>query len=199
MDRREHWNNRYDTHDLPWDSGRHDRSMAAALAETGLESGRVLEIGCGTGSNAVWLAGKGFDVTAVDISTTAVERARKRGQESGVDVTWHVIDVLEDELPSGPFDLVVDRGCFHSMPETDDRVHFADTVRARLVEAGLWISLIGSTDGPEREKGPPRLSAREVTEIVEPRFEILSMKAGHFDSDSDTPAPAWICVFRERT
>jgi tellurite methyltransferase len=71
--------------------------------------GRALDIACGAGRNALFLAAAGYTVDAVDISSAGLERARGTAAERGVDVSWHCVDLEErpDALPRGPYDLVV--------------------------------------------------------------------------------------------
>jgi len=76
------WEQRYETNELPWDSGRADGNLSAALERYDIAPCRVLELGCGTGSNAIWLAQQGFDVTALDISEVALERARQAAKRA---------------------------------------------------------------------------------------------------------------------
>lgn len=78
------------------------------------------------------------------------------------------------------------------------RAAFATRVVGQLAPGGHWLSLIGSQDGPEREEGPPRWSATEITQTVEKRFEILSLAATRFDSDQPDPLQAWACLMRRR-
>ncbi len=70
------WNERYATGDLPWDTGRHDRCLEKLVSTGAVEPCRALELGCGTGSNAIWMALQGFDVSAVDLSPLAISRSR---------------------------------------------------------------------------------------------------------------------------
>ena len=63
-------------------------------------------------------------------------------------------DFLAAPLPDGPFDFVFDRGCFHVFDEPEERARFAAHVVPALASGGLWLSLIGSTEGPARELGP---------------------------------------------
>ena len=81
-------------------------------AET-LKPGRVLELGCGPGRNAVFFAGKGFQVDAVDMSEEALRWARERAIERNVDVTFLKQDLFELEIEAGAYDLVYDSGCLH--------------------------------------------------------------------------------------
>jgi SAM-dependent methyltransferase len=71
--------------------------------------GRALDVACGAGRNALFLAAAGYAVDAVDISSAGLERGRATAAERGVDVSWHCVDLEErpDALPRGPYDLVV--------------------------------------------------------------------------------------------
>jgi tellurite methyltransferase len=74
-----------------------------------LPRGRALDVACGAGRNALYLAAAGYAVDAVDISAEGLERGRAAAAERGVDVSWHCVDLEEspDALPRGPYDLVV--------------------------------------------------------------------------------------------
>ena len=192
------WDERYRTGDLPWDTNRHDKNLEEIIAQHSIEPCAVLELGCGTGTNAVWLAERGFCVTALDVSPVAIEMARERVSREGSAAEFIAADVLADEIPGAPFAFVFDRGCFHSFHEPADRDAFANTVWSCLADGGLWLSLIGSADGPELEVGPPRESVREISTVVEPFFEIISIRVTHFDSDLPEPPRAWECFMRKR-
>jgi SAM-dependent methyltransferase len=87
------------------------------LPGTGADPGRALDLGCGPGRNAVYLAGLGFEVHAVDLSPEALGWARERARAAGVDVRFHRADVLSltAEQLGGTFDLIYDHGCFHHL------------------------------------------------------------------------------------
>jgi len=91
---------------------------------------------------------------------------------------------------------VFDRGCFHVFDEAEERQRFAAQVAAVLAPDGLWLSLIGSTEGPAREVGPPRRSEREVTLAIEPALEIVELRSAEFHGNN---AKAWFCLSRKRT
>ena len=99
-----------------------------------------------------------------------------------------------DHLPVG---FAFDRGCFHSFDEPDDRAAFARTVSGLLDSDGLWLSVIGSTDAPPRETGPPQRSARDIAAAVEEFFEIRYLEATRFTGGA-AEHPAWRCVMRKR-
>lgn len=97
------WDQRYSTSDLVW-SATPNALLANEVA--GLPPGRALDLGCGEGRNAIWLAENGWDVTAVDFSTVGIEKARRLAANRGVSVAWVVADLLEYRPKPGSFDLV---------------------------------------------------------------------------------------------
>ncbi|MFF4899738.1 SAM-dependent methyltransferase [Streptomyces sp. NPDC001068] len=103
---------------VPFFTSKPDENLAACLRRGLIPSGRVLDLGCGAGRNAVYLASHGFEVDAVDLSHTAVAWGEDRAREASVDVRFLCGDVFA--LPAaelaGPYDLVVDSGCFHHLP-----------------------------------------------------------------------------------
>ena len=192
------WNERYATGDLPWDTGRHDRCLEKLVSTGAVEPCRALELGCGTGSNAIWLALQGFDVSAVDLSPLAVRSGTAKAKQAGVEVRFVASDVFDADVPVDAFGFVFDRGCFHSFSDPSQRDRFVEYVSSHLKSGGLWLSMMGSKDSPPRDEGPPMLSARDVMAHVEPRFEIIHFEATHFDSNQSSPPAAWGCIMKKR-
>lgn len=98
------WDARYGEGDGTMWSGRPNGRLVAEVAD--LPPGRALDVGCGEGADAVWLARQGWTVTAVDVSDLAVGRAREAAERAGVAVEWIVGDALRTPLQAGAFDLV---------------------------------------------------------------------------------------------
>ncbi len=188
------WEQRYREGQTPWDRGLVDPLLVTAVRAGRLPPGRAIELGCGTGVNARYLAAQGFDVLAMDLAPTAIQRARAAG--GGPDYRVH--DVLAEPLPWTGVDLVFDRGCFHTFDQADQRLGFAARVAAALRVGGMWLSLIGSTEGPARDQGPPRRSAADVVAAVEPHLELVELRAVTFTLSEDLPT-AWLCLSRRRS
>jgi len=193
-----HWEARYVEGDLPWDTGRPDRNLIEAIAAHNVSPCRALEIGCGSGTNSLWMADAGFDVTAFDISSVAIEHGREKAAAVERSVTFLVGDALTADIDGAAYDFAFDRGCFHSIESDKARRRFAERVAAHLSPHGLWLSLIGSRDGAPRESGPPRMSALEIAQAIEPCFEIVELTATHLDSNSEPAPEAWRCLMRKR-
>jgi len=98
------WDERYASHDEGLWSGRANGVLVGELA--GSSPGRALEVGCGEGADAIWLAGAGWEVTGVDVSEVALERAAIAGRDAGVTVQWVCADVSAMPSASGGYDLV---------------------------------------------------------------------------------------------
>lgn len=93
----------------PWDIG--PREELVALVESGrIQPCRAVDLGCGTGANAIYLAQHGFDVTGVDYALAAIDKARARSAEAGVRVAFIVDDLTNLRHVSGPFDFLLDYG-----------------------------------------------------------------------------------------
>lgn len=201
------WNARYVAGDTPWDSGRPSVELERLLGELALAPGRVLEVGCGSGTNAVYLARRGYDVTAVDVSPLAVERAAARAAEARVAVACHVADLLQpvdDQafFDGRPFPLIFDRGVYHALREVD-LAGFLRNLERLASPGGFYLLLAGNANEPDRENGPPRVRAEELCRELAPLFELVQLREFHFDGiviDSQPVRPlAWSAVLRRKT
>ena len=101
---REHWDERYGTEELIW-KAEPNRFLVEEL--DALPPGRALDVACGEGRNAVWLASKGWRVTGADFSRAGLAKAQRLATDRGVEVTWVEADVVEWQPPTASFDLVV--------------------------------------------------------------------------------------------
>src|SRR6202035_1285989 len=115
----------------PWDREQVPRPVSELVDELSAAPGRALDVGCGTGRDAVFLAGRGWTVTGVDGVPRAIQRARQRAQKARADVNWVLGDVTA--LPSlgigEGYDLFMDRGCFHGLSD-EARRRCADGITA---------------------------------------------------------------------
>lgn len=199
-----HWNDRYARQDQPWDTGRPSRELCRLLEQFDVAPSRALEFGCGTGTNATYLAGQGFRVTAVDIAPVAIEAARARALQAGVEATFHVADLLTpiDEQPfweGVPFPLVFDRGVYHALRRIDVE-RFTDNVRRATAPDGLYIVLAGNANESHEGEGPPRVHAAQLCDELSDGFHLVQLREFRFDSstaDGRRIRPlAWSVVLR---
>ena len=198
MSAEERFQKRYASGDTPWDIGKPDFNLIETVTARAIGPCKALDIGCGTGDNSIWLAQQNFQVVGVDISETAIQKAGDKAAQAQVSSTFRVIDFLTGNIAGGPFGFIFDRGCFHTVNSAEERQAFAAKVAAHLGKDGLWLSLVGSADEPRQGPGPPRRTARDIVNAVEPHFEILSLVASHFGSNRPDPPKAWACLMRKR-
>jgi len=126
------WNARYDTDELIWKG---DPNQFLPVEVGDLPTGRALDLACGEGRNAVWLAGQGWEVTGVDFADVALAKAGALAAESGVAVTWEHADVTTWR-PATPFDLVV--VFYLQLPADQRRLAVGTAVRA-LAPGGTFL------------------------------------------------------------
>ena len=193
------WEQAYRVDAAPWDTGRPSPELIRTVAERQVRRGSAVELGCGTGTNAVWLAGQGFDVTGVDLAPTAVAAARTRAAESGVEARFVVADLLDPGVElGGPFDFVFDRGCYHAARQAGvDR--FLATVEGLVRPGSQGLFLAGNSREPSG--GPPTVSEDEPRAELGRIFEIVLLREFRFDLRPGTGLGAplgWSCFVRRR-
>ena len=111
----ERWDSAYQGQGrAPWDIGRPSADLVKAIEEGTIKPCRTVELGCGSGTNAIYLAQQGFQVTGIDIAPTALTRAREKADRAGLQVQWLLADVTAPPALE-PFDFVFDRGCYHGI------------------------------------------------------------------------------------
>jgi SAM-dependent methyltransferase len=189
---------RYKSGDTPWDIGKPDFNLIQTVTATPIKPCKALEIGCGTGDNAIWLSQQGFHMVGIDASEVAIEKARSKAVEAIVKCNFIVSDILTSRIEGAPFGFAFDRGCFHTLGSDKKRRRFAENVHGHLGENGLWLSLLGNADEQRDGPGPPQRTARDIVNPVEPYFEILSLVSGSFGSNRPNPPRAWVCLAQKR-
>ena len=189
---------RYEAHDTPWDIGQPDFNLIETVTKTPIKPCNAVDIGCGTGDNAVWLSQQGFHVVGIDTSAVAIEKAKQKASQSHAKCGFIVGNFITSQIEGAPFGFVFDRGLFHVFEADEERKKLAENVHRHLEEGGLWLSLIGNADEVRNTPGPPQRSAKDIVNAVEPYFEILSLVSGHFGSNRPDPPRAWVCLMRRR-
>jgi SAM-dependent methyltransferase len=162
------------------------------VEENAVRPCRAAVLGCGSGTNAVYLASKGFDVTAIDIAPTALGLGEAKAQEANVRVKWLLADVLAmPELK--PFDFIFDRGCYHNVRYVDAEA-FIESVR-RLSHPGTHF-LVLSLD----RDGPPGVREHHMRADFSALFDFEWLRpAGiHTGADGKNRRAAWSLMLRRK-
>ena len=189
------WDSHYRFGTPPWETGQPAAELVRVVTERVLRPMRVLELGCGTGADAVFLAKRGFEVTAVDSSPTAIERARTRAEQSGALLRIVLEDVFEFGEQCGAFDLVYDAGFYHFVRRTR-LSRFLDLLWRVTCPGSLYFVLAGST-GEEAEGGPPQVSEEELRFELGRLFDFVHLRPCRFASPRRKEGYlGWSCLMR---
>jgi SAM-dependent methyltransferase len=192
----EHWQKRYREGESPWDTGQPSSELVRVVREDGIAPCRALELGCGTGTNAVWLAQQGFDMTAVDLAPLAIERAEARAKAAGVRVRFVAASVLEPLDLGGPFPFFFDRGCYHVVRREDVEAYLR-TLERVTAPGSVGLVLAGNAREPH-DPGPPEVSEQEIRGELGRVFEIVRLREFRFDADVGGAMQflGWSCLLR---
>jgi ubiquinone/menaquinone biosynthesis C-methylase UbiE len=181
----------YDKGTPPWDIGRHQPAFER-LADAGEIRGPVLDVGCGTGENALFLAARGYEMVGVDAVELAVRAARRKAARRGAHAEFIVGDALALGALGRTFATVIDSGLFHTFDD-GERPRFADSLAAVLQPGGRYFMLCFS-ELETREGGPRRVTQAEIRAVFDqPPFRVLAIEADQMETNfADGPRRCWL-------
>jgi 2-polyprenyl-3-methyl-5-hydroxy-6-metoxy-1,4-benzoquinol methylase len=172
-----------DVEALPWHRERPPTLLERALAARST-AGRALDVGCGEGSHAVYLAQQGFSVVGLDFVPAALAAAQSHAERAGVEIELHECDVVEYEA-SSPFDVVLDSGCLHHLPKAK-RQAYRDRLDGWLAPGGDFV-LVHFAHRPRVQwipAGPKHLTRDEAVRFFSP----LALRE-YDETEFDVPLP----------
>ncbi len=174
----------------PWDTGISPPELLAYLEST--PAGRAIDLGCGTGTNALTMAEHGWQVLGVDLSPIAIRRARVKAASHGFPATFKRMDVARLPGVEGPFDLALDIGCYHSLPNAS-KVQYRARLEALLPPGADYLLYAWL---PEPGNGATATTpVDEINEAFKTGFTLLSLEEG---SDHGRKS-AWFTLRRKPT
>lgn len=193
-DEAEWWNGVYESEAVPpWDIGRPQPALVDAIESYGL-SEPFLDVGCGTGTHALWATERGYTALGIDFSERGVEVAREKARERGLDTEFRVSDALNLPDDVGPFETVVDSGLFHAF-ETDQRETYARQLAAVVSPGGL-LFLVGFAEGATEDAGPNPLAPDDIHTAFGNEWTVHEIQATVFETRV-RPEPG-LCAVVER-
>jgi len=172
------WEDAYKT-TPPWDIGRPQPAFVELVRAGELNMGGVLDVGCGTGENSLYLAEKGFSVVGVDLSTRAIDAAKAKATERKLKVDFRIANALSLDFKNGYFDNAIDSGLFHTFND-NDRVDFASEIALVLKPDGRYFMLCFSDKEPTNWGGPRRITKEEIETTFSPFFDINYIRDAYF-------------------
>jgi 2-polyprenyl-3-methyl-5-hydroxy-6-metoxy-1,4-benzoquinol methylase len=183
----------------PWDIGKPEKAFIDVADQI---TGSVLDAGCGTGDNALFIGSRGNNVTGIDFLEVPIQRAKRKATERGVKVTFLVKDVLTLKDWSERFDNVIDSGLFHVFND-DDRRRYVEGLASVLKPGGRLFMMCFSEEEPGT-LAPRRVSRNEIENCFAEGWSIESIEAVRFEvrpdlnefTFSDGGPKAWFVVVR---
>ena len=156
----------------PWDSGVSPPELTELVeGPSALRPGRVLDLGCGTGTNCLYLSELGWDVTGIDFVPRAVEAARRKAPRAKV--VRGDVSRLADAGIAGPFDLMLDLGCFHSLPDDRRDAYVSEVARVAAPGATHLMFAFGA-----KARGTPVATEAEIRQRFGGAFEMAEVRPG---------------------
>jgi SAM-dependent methyltransferase len=201
----DHWAKRfaplYDSHglaDISWVTTSVSPALQGLVIDGTLARGaRVVDLGCGPGVHAAFLARHGMRVTGVDRSVTALQRARTLAAFYDCEVTFVEGDILDVPLPDGCADVIHDSFVYHNVRPEYRSAYVAQA--ARLAAPGGLLVLVGFSDRMTPGTGPIRLTSDDVVQPLLPYFSIEELRRfRNLPTDKRPDQWHWLGVFRRR-
>jgi SAM-dependent methyltransferase len=190
---------RYAAGDTPWDHEQPPPELMAAIAP--LTPGRALDLGCGYGRAAVYMARRGWTVDAIDFVDLAIAGAERRAAAAGVAdlIDFHISSVTDLPFLDGPYDFALDVGCMHNFDDRQLAAYRSEL--ARLLRPGALYLLFAHlrTEPIEYdEDGRPRwLSEKTLYDLFLPDFRLDHVEHGITAMPERPPWPsAWVWFYR---
>ncbi len=192
------WDDEYAAGKPPagWDIGRPQPEFAR-LAEAGLLTGRLLDVGCGTGEQTLLAATHGADALGVDIAPRAIERARGKAAERNLPARFAVADALHLGELGQTFDTVIDCGVFHTFDD-DGRAQYVTSL-AGVLQPGGHCYLMCFSERQPGGWGPRRVSQQELRDAFADGWVVSSISAATFAVNPGLPTlgvKAWLATIR---
>ena len=165
----------------PWDIGR-PQAEFVGLARNGEIRGRVLDVGCGTGENAIFFSQFGTEVWGIDSAPLAIEKAKLKTREHGARVRFLVADAFHLDAIGTRFDTITDCGLFHTFSE-EERTLFTKSLRSAMEKRATYFMLAFSTKEPTDWGGPRRVSEKEIRDVFGHGWKINYIKDARIETN----------------
>ena len=174
-----------------WDTGITPPEVVEAFAQGDLPPGPALDLGCGTGTNSIYLAQHGYRVSGVDFAHKAIELARTKAKRAGVVVDFYINDVTHLDFIREPFDLILDIGCFHGLDKAGRSRYVANVERLACPGGQFLLYAFGPRSWGWRNIG---VTEEQIREAFSPGFVVRRVEHG---TDRGQFQSAWYWLERK--
>jgi SAM-dependent methyltransferase len=179
--------------EIPWHSEKPDMEFMELIESNKVKPEKVLDVGCGAGTDALYLASKRCDVTAVDKSFEAIRIAKERAKRSDVKVNFIADDFMKIQFGMEVFDFINDRGCFHHMNH-NKREPYAAKINDVLKPNGFYYLRCWSDKMEETNRGPYRITKNEIKRTFSQYFNLGEINDFRFGGKG---ARGYVCLMKK--
>jgi len=174
----------------PWDISRPQGELVRLEKESAIR-GSVLDCGCGTGENALFIASRGCEVWGIDASPNAISKAQSKAKGRGIAVNFQTVDSLDLRGLGRTFDTVIDCGLFHVFSDADRKRYV--TSLASVTAKGGKVLLLCFSDLQPGDYGPRRVSKSEIRRAFDKGWHVSEIRAAIFETNAEgDPVKAWL-------
>lgn len=200
------WDERYLTGDTPWVAHGLLTTVIDFIQASYPNGASIFEIGCGYGQEAIMLAKLGFNVTAVDLSSTAIKQAKINSESENSNIHFETFDLLHDKNHFSSFDLVLDIAVLHTIENEATRLKFSQAVFSLLKPGAIWINVsclspdVFKTSELTGVKAPPALTKTDLQQACKNNFVIEKQIDTSYQISRDgklVEFPALVSVFKK--
>lgn len=195
------WDAAYRSGRVPWDPGEYDRHLDWVLETVSIPGKRVLDIGCGTGNSAIWLAKSGFTVTGIDPAASGIAIARQSAKRQNIPVRFvagsfpGVINALSSPDHQPVFDLITDRATLQHIGSRSGIGTLVKAIAAVTAPGGVLYSLMLTGEGLPWGTGD--WNERTIRRRFGAAFIIERIERVVFTPDEPGSVPAWLTIARK--
>lgn len=156
--------------EIPWENGMPSPDLEFLCEKEVITSGtRILDAGCGLGTQTLYMAEVGAKATGIDISETAINKARSKMLESKLTAKFLIGDVCKMPLPNASFDVLYDRGCYHHLTMRQRKLYVKEMARVLRRDSLAHLLVFSGTMGP-----------KEVVDLFLPYFSVINAEESTF-------------------
>jgi SAM-dependent methyltransferase len=181
------WEERYQSGEIPWDSGIVPPEVQALVASGVARQGWALDLGCGSGASSRYLARHGFKVIGIDLALSPLQRARRAAHQESLPAYFCLADVADLGWLPIAAKLALDVGCLHALP-SERRQSYAHSLAQRLLPGASYLVYAhdaGREDGEEGTSALPGLAFQDIALFV-PQFRLCWAQHGYERGRSST-------------
>lgn len=175
----------------PWVIDKAQPDLVQLVTNDGLKGSTVLDVGCGTGDNAVYLAQQGYEVVGIDFSASAIKVATGKAKNASLVIDFRKLDALNLSRVARSFDTVIDYGLFHQFTGQQLKQYVNSLAVVVKLEGQLIIQCFSDQES-SRETGPNKVSQQAIYDAFDTGWQVNWIRPAKYHANNREPYEAWL-------